>query len=367
MNSTPTRAPMTRMREMLGLVALMALAGCANDLTAPPLRPIEGDAPWRLTIDHKAINLALTPGFETITLTATVRNVAGEALPGYPAATISSSARDIIDIGDGGVLRAVRTTSRTRVFATLTIGDMTLRDTAMVRVIAAAPPLPMTSFSIQPLPGDSAKVGARSNGTLPAPRALNADGDPITGLLYYHLALEPEIVSVPTGTNAWAASTATGRVMGAGRIVAQTTAFGVRMVDTLRYRVGLPVFGSVSISSYVPAGSNVPVYTMSPAEVRIGVGGAVWWTNATEQLVGISFADPSAASESSIRNGFFSCPSSSGEITSGDIAPFRYMSDGSSSGCRQRAFATPGVYEYTSAAVPGVTGRIIVEADPPEP
>jgi plastocyanin len=353
--------PVHRALRLAAALGAVVLAGCRDTLSAPPLGPATSATLWRVTIDQKAINLALTPGYDTIQLTATPRNIAGDPLADVPAPVFTSTTPDAVETTADGRVTARKTTSQVAIVAAVTVHGVTYADTAMVRVVAAPPPRPLAIFSIHP--ADSAKVAAGSQKALaPALVAKADDSTNIANLLVYYYSLDPDTAAtVPTGLP-WSAASINGNIPGHARLVATTTAFGVTKADTVRYRVGLPVVQNLVLSSYVPVGSTTPVYQFSTTTIPLGVGGSVAWINPTEQLIDLVFDDTTNVASTPSTVGF--CFFFWGDGLAGNVEPFNSTSTGGF--CRKRTFSVPGTYTYHSTILPNITGTITVVAEPPE-
>ena len=285
-----------------GMVSALALTlgACGNTIitdTVPPQQPLK-QAYWSLSINYKAINLALRPPYDTLQLHATPYNALGEPI-GEHANTATFTVLDTtrLRVAPGGKLSARATGSNILVVATLQIGTVTHVDTAFVKIAAAPPVSPLASLSIQP--SDSARwsVTLEGNKTIRAV-AQNAAGGNIANLQVAYRSSNRQVALIENSgtTNGSLEAIHPGRVW----IVATTYAYGVYRTDSVEYHIGIPGGQFVDVVKRIAADGTVTV-AFVPETVTIGVGGAVMWMMRTrywkpdEEGPGITFEQPDAA------------------------------------------------------------------------
>ena len=137
------------------LLCAVAAMGCGTDYVSPATPTDPSQLFATLALDHHAIVLSTTAPWNTIQLTATPMNVDGEPLTGLPAATYSLSDSGSVAITPDGELTALAPASGVLVIASMSGGNSTRKDTAYVTVTDVPTAPVLTTFSIQPAPGDT--------------------------------------------------------------------------------------------------------------------------------------------------------------------------------------------------------------------
>lgn len=354
------------MRAGLLGVALtsITLAGWGCSDSSSPNQPSADRVYWQLTLDHRAVTLSLTPPYDTLQLTAIPQTVSGSPITGQPAATFTVSDPSIVSISTTGLLTALKAGTSVTVVAKLTIGTLTLSDTAIVNVNdVPSPPPVITTLSIQPAEGDSAKVAAGFSAFL-SPVVLDANGSPLFDVAVWLWSSDTTVVTID------AFGDITGQQPGHATLYAQATAYGVTKIDSLRYTVGQPIFAFEPILARTPKNSLTPVSYFSPATLTLGVGGHVIWLNQSKQPVDIVFDNPAAAQ--AVGDAYVDIfaylyglngpdnPNAAGNIPA--FAPVDSTSGGDGTGVRIRWFPQAGTYTYHSTLY-NTTGSIVVTND----
>src|SRR5690348_7928741 len=142
--------------RLLRLGAVLVFASCGSDAVAPTPTSNPTALYWALTLDHHAVTLATTSPYDTSRLTATPRDPSGAPLSVPIAVTYQSTDLAHVGVSPEGVLQAVAPASQIQVIATLSLGNVTHVDTAVVNVTTDSAPPVLTTFSIHPVPPDSA-------------------------------------------------------------------------------------------------------------------------------------------------------------------------------------------------------------------
>jgi len=295
------------------------LVGCGSDVVAPTPAPDPSQLFWGVTLDHRAVTLSTIAPYDTIQLTATPRTALGTAFPGSPTVVFSSTNLLDVQVSPTGLVRGLAPGDGTTVIATVTVGNVTHADTAIVNVTATPTPPVLGRFSIHPIPPDSAKRGAT---LFPYPWSVDAvdtSGNPIPDLAAACTSSDPTVLTVVPGCGLIFAESP-GHVV----ITASATAYGVTKADTLDFTVGEWLFAAVFITQ--GAGSL--------RAATIATSGIVFWINQTNEPIDITFDD-------------------STDVAGGNIAG---LAPGSSD---IRAFPVPGTFTYHSAAAQA-SGAIIV-------
>jgi hypothetical protein len=354
------------------LVTAMVLAGCGSLEPVSPYSPTTDPAAlfMALTLDHKAINLAVVEAYKELQITATPRDANGAAISGLPAPTFRSSDTTRVWVTPDGLLQARKSGKNIKVIAELVAdGNIRHADTATVNVTASTTLPVLDRLSIESLGGttewpllptqsiEGQILFAYSNRTFQpglTVKALDATGGLIPGLALEYESLDPEIATVnPT----------TGSVktyeLGEVRVVVRTTAYGVSKADTMAVTVTLPVIHGVLIQP----GADNGAPTVDPKGVVVRPGGYVFWVNRTADSVSVVFDDPASAEQiEDICAGIGGAyPAHCG---SGNIPPFMSKTGSFFEKTRGRQFAEPGTYTFRIEPL-GVTGRVIVSETQP--
>jgi hypothetical protein len=364
----------------LSLLTLLTLGGCSGLEPIEPFAPITDPAAlfMALTLDHGAVNLAVAPPYDTDRLTATPRDAEGNPFPGLPAPTFRSSDTTRVWVTPEGVLQARAAGLNVRVIAELRTSDNILHaDTALVNVSSDPAPRLLDTLSIHPLsPEDTIwsmnvptsailgnsllrQAGLNFAASLTT-RAVDASGEPVTGLTIEYKALDPELVRVhPT-----LGSLSVFRP-GEAVIVARTRAYGVTRADTARFTITPPAVNGV----LVQAGTDGAPPVAEPLVVTVRPGGYVFWRNfirPTATPLSVTFDDPTniePIAELCAAHG----AGYPDFCASGDIAPFATTNGNFfdlPATNRGRYFPVPGVYPFRIEPL-GVTGRVIVSDELP--
>jgi hypothetical protein len=302
---------------------------------------------WALTLDHRAVTLSTAPTYDTIRLTATPRNVAGEPLSDFPAPTFTSLDLDRLQVDPDGLVHAIGSGSALAVVATLTQANHTHADTVLINVTDDAPPPVLATFSIQPLPGDSAKTSADVQKSLQA-RTEDADGVQIDGLSVAYATSDPTTANIDRSTGV-IQPIRPGHVT----VVATATAYGITKADTLPFTIGHPLTLLMSIALQRNA-SGQQVAAFVPNHLVMGTGGVVLIFNPTTVATDITFDDPTNVAQADDFCAFLPDFCGTGNIDAFATDP----SDPSgTSGDRARRFPVPGTYRFHSTIF-GTTGAI---------
>ena len=347
----PSLASLRRARGgavFLGATCTILALGCGTDYATVAKPTGSGRLYASLVLDHHAVALSLNAPSNTIQLTAAAINAQGRPLSGAGHATFSLSDTGSVSITPDGMLTATAPATGVQVIATLTDGNLTHKDTAYVNVNDVAPPPVLASFSIQPLPEDSAKTAALDAFGLFGikqilPQSADAGGNPIDGLPVFFSTADPTVATVdPVSGNV------TGVRPGTVTIRATTTAYGVSMSDSVLYTITPPLIGAVVANPATPVGSTTQVLQWAPGTIEVSAGGQVLFiTLSTTQDIDVVFDDPDAATES------FLLPSGGG-----NIPPFHAEPDAGGAFVA-RAFPVPGSYDYHSTTF-NTHGTIVV-------
>lgn len=339
----------TRRTGLLAIVlsgAAIAAIACGGDNGAAPVSDLVRSF-WAVRLNAHAINLALTAPYDTVQLTATPVTVDGTPLSGV--GQIQYSAGDSsLTVSASGLVTAHYTTNSTFLIATLTVGNLTLADTAVVQVTATAPSSSLATFSIHPVAPDSAKAAVNVPKT--ATVTVFGNGDvPFPPVVAYFTSSDPTIATIDRTTGA-----ITGTRIGDVTILATTYAYGVARSDSITFHVGAPLQAIIQVKSHTPIGTDSTILYFSPASIVVGVGAEVDWGNSLPQPIDVTFDHP----ENVAAQGFFGVfpPTGSGNIDAWAFPPGGSFLDV----YRARGFHVAGTYAYHSTLT-GASGTIIVQ------
>ncbi|HXC24487.1 MAG TPA: hypothetical protein VNU46_01130 [Gemmatimonadaceae bacterium] len=380
-------------RAILSTVAVVAgTLGCSGDTTGPPPVPVV-QAYWALQLNQHAVNLALTPPYDTVQLTAVPINVAGTALSGVGPVTYTP-ADSTVSVTSAGVVTARYQTTETFVVAHLQAQGVTLADTVFLQVTPTPPPSALATFSMQPARGDSAKraldfdVVDYNNGFPWSITAIDKAGDTVCdghscAYLVDYRSSNPSVASIDRLSG-------TVGIAGTGHVVftATTLAYGKVWRDSVLFVIGYALNQTITILPATVNGKSV--LSFQPALI-VGVGATITWSNSQASYGTNADGSPSASiphgldsidvvfddslaelpAGQSFFGGFVTVPPMGG----GNIPPFGFDSaswalavngEGSvplySSIYQARSFPIAGTYPYHSRLY-GTTGEIIVRKD----
>jgi hypothetical protein len=290
---------------------------------------------WALTLNAPAITLSTAAPHDTFRLVATPRAATGEPLAVSGAIVYTSNDVTSLRVGSDGFVRAVAPGNGLHVIATLTVGNLTHADTAMVNVTSDPSPPVLKTFSIHPVSPDSAKrAGGFAFYSLPV-YAVDTSGQPIPDVLTRCRSSDQTIAIIPNSPPVCAFILAfhPGHV----RITATATWYGVTKADTLDLTVGRPLAATVALLTVATA----PFVTDT-----IATGGIVGWVNQTGEPASVTFDDTTNVVEDP------TC-----QCGAGDIPPFDDRTT------RSRLFPVAGSYRYHSSTPQG-SGTVVVMNDP---
>src|SRR5690348_12075297 len=90
---------------------VLGMLACQGTDVSPPTPPSINELFWGLRASHHAVTLAAAPPYDTLTITATPRNAAGEPLQGLPTPIYTSTDNRSVQISPDGKLQALAPTS----------------------------------------------------------------------------------------------------------------------------------------------------------------------------------------------------------------------------------------------------------------
>jgi hypothetical protein len=284
-----------RRRQWLGVwggtaVLAFGLVGCSGDTTGPVGLP-PTQAFLTLALNYHAINLALTPPYDTVRLTTTARSAAGTAL-GESGRVTYQATDSTVTVDSTGLITAHYVTAQTQIIATRTVQGVTHTDTAVVAVTPSAFPAPLATFSIQPMPDglDSARDAAddggyslnKGNDNIPLYAAINT-GDPATdtvcdvngcgvngyNLAVYYWSSNPAVATIDRSF---------GYVLFSGipdtvTFFAETYAYGIVKRDSLPFLITYPYYQNTYLTALPAVGRPGKVLEMMPSTTTVVVGG----------------------------------------------------------------------------------------------
>jgi plastocyanin len=335
-------------------VLLGILTACGSDTTGPALIPSK-DLFWKLTLNHHAAVLSTQSPYNTLQLVATPYNSAGSVLQTESTPVFTSRDEEAIIVSPNGLITAQAVQRDVWVNVKMTIRGVTLRDSIRITVTNTASPQALGSFSIQPLPGDSAIGGCKPTWDptwVITPQVNDVDHQPITPSMVKFWASDTSLAKVDglTGEVRVACKEETKHVM----LYAETTVYGTRAIDSVLYTIIPPSAVQILVNIRKPMGSPDQIFVFEPGTITVSVGAIVTWFSQSADSTGIVFEMPE-----------FVTGAYGGE--GGDIAPFATDTLSESpvfSALKFRQFLTPGTYRYRSTRS-NATGTVVVRARTP--
>lgn len=330
------------------------LAGCGSD-AAGPHATASTFSYWSLTFNHQAVMLALQAPYDTVQLVATPRDLRNAPVAGLGSVTYSVN-DTAVTVSTTGLVTAHSATEggMVPVVATLrdTVHGVTHVDTAMVMVTTLPGPR-FAQFSIHPTQGDSAKR-SMDFGAFPWPvQVRDASGTILCDETQCNIPVAYTSSNVYVAqidrTTSYVAPADTGYVT----LAASTFAYGQAYRDTVRFRIGLSIYGTVSAQTNNPSspfgydGKMMDGVTEAPY-VIVGVGASFTWylTNyIPNKPIVVTFSPSVGVDTSSGQYGTIT-PTGGGTITS------VYCDTVTNTYCNQpparsqaRRFTRPGLYQ----------------------
>jgi hypothetical protein len=340
--------------DPVGLVAaiVLSLSAC-GDPVASESRFIPTDKVfWKLTLNHRSVNLSRTPPYDTLQLIAIPRNIHGEPLPDVPPATFRSSDSSVLVFPDGHIqARAQQPNARgTQIIATLTYNGVTRSDTAYVTVTNTPTPPVLGKFVFEVPPGDSTRLAAEALSEAPTVQvpliARDTAGNSISRLNVFYESSDPSIATIDRFTGVLR-----GKSRGTVTVYASAMVYGIEKRDSIQYTVTDPLLALILL---VNSDSTLRLQDLT---VYLAPGGNVVWTNQSFTPVDIVFDKPEEAQKATGAFAFFG-------DTTGNIAPFASVPGADPildqfNQYRVRSFPNRGTYRYWSTQY-AIRGTIIV-------
>ncbi len=260
----------------LGLITPML--GCYDyDVVHPTTQTDEFY--WELKADHRAVLLSMTQPYNSLQLTAKPYNVQGgeiatDTLRDAPQMVWESADTSAVRVSQAGVITAAKVASRVNVYATMSIGDATHRDTIWVGVTPTAPST-LDSLVVSAPVGKNT-VAAGGTLTLSA-RVKLANGQALTGAPVSYRVNNRWLADFK-GSN----SVLSGIVPNDSIYVyATTTVYGVTQRDSLFLYTGLPlrIFARVLTLEAQVSNSRDLIYVPRVTDPPSGPGSSFQWYN----------------------------------------------------------------------------------------
>jgi hypothetical protein len=274
------------------VVLAVGLVCCSGDTTGPAGIP-PAQAFSTLALNYHAINLALTPPYDTVRLTTTAHSVVGTMLAGSGRVTYQAT-DSTVTVDSTGLVTAHYVTAQTHVIATRTVQGVTQTDTALVAVTSSAFPAPLAAFSIQPRPDglDSARDALddegnslnNGNGNIPLYATIgtgnpatdtvcNVNGCGVNGdnLVVYYWSSNPAVATINRSHGYVFFLTTPDTVT----FFVETYAYGVVKRDSLQFLITYPFRGDIHLTALPALGRPGKVIEMIPSTTTVVVGGKV--------------------------------------------------------------------------------------------
>jgi hypothetical protein len=334
--------------------------------------------------------MSVVAPYDTITLAATLLNGLNQPV-GAPTQVRYVPVGDTsMRISPTGVLTVRRITSSqgAKVVASVTVGGVTLADTATVVVDSTVTPIPLTSYHLRPTNGHPSIWSRYENPDIPNPllevTAAGPTGDVVAALTSSNATVAAFNTNEPSYGTVTYAMTPTPLVPvqeGVVTVTATTTWYGVTVRDSLVVTVIGPLSASILIFDQTPRGSVTPIPRFDPGTLTVAAGAVVGWSNnmsAGQPPVDIIFDDPSnvKAVTPDLSPSWGQTCGIVGKMDqvgqAGDIAPlvpkltfeqaggdFLAFLANACEALDYRYFPTPGSYHYRTSA--GPEGTVIVK------
>lgn len=347
---------MRRIQNVAVAAAVFCLGCQTADYVAPPsLAPEE--LPLTLALEQHRVVMSTVAPYNTVQLSAVLLNAEGEPLPDAVVTFVSTDS--VLRVTQGGLLTARAITEKAGVKVSGRYRGILLSDTVFVRITDEASPRHPRTFSIQPVPGDSAKFAAsdvvQSKEINPITR--DASGTVIPDVDAYLWSTNPRVASDEgRSTNHYRL---TPRLPGTVMVHASATYYGVSLVDSVLYTIAPPLFAEVDFAERLLVdGTRVASFSINT--VTLSAGGVIgWFIMDLDRQLDVIFDDPSAATAGC--HTLFGC---GGELPAtggtGNISAYVANDTIIFGNARFRRFNRPGTYTYHSTKTTD-TGVIVVQ------
>ena len=369
------------------LLLLLCLLGgaisCSGDTATTPTLRNGAQAYWALQLDQHAVNLATIAPSNTVQLHAVPLTEAGAGLTDSGSVHFRASDSSVTVDATGFVTAHFATRGgSTKVIASFTTQGVTLTDTVFFQVTDTVPQHPLTTFSMQPVAGDSAKRAYSTDNAIfiwPV-TARDAAGNTLCNqhacaLQVYYTSSNPTVATINRSSGQVA-------IFDTGNVVftATTLAYGVVRRDSVQFRMGAPVTGRIFIRlDTLSDGRMVPTFHASH-RMLFGIGAAIEFLNYTPQAVDVVFDDstavaPDAADDANLPGYYLgNPPTSGGNITmfGGDTTSDVCINFGDYPDCgndiylhyqnvRFRTFPRAGTVRFHSSLFPSDTFTLVIQ------
>ncbi len=334
---------MHKLYNILFVILGIVLAGCQADSIESPMQS-EDSMIWDIRLTHQALLMSTQSPYDTISLDIVSRNAKGLPIAHNGTVNFRTSSRDI-SVDYRGLVRVSKAINEAWIIADLVEDNFRYKDSVRIRVVDWTPSSTIASVSLssasdqQPAyvkilafyqsPSDKAIVA----------KALDIDGEIISGTYFRYWVSDPSVATVDANNGNFRGLIPNRKVWvyGAG------TFFGIPVLDSIEISVTEPLFVQVGVTAYYPKGTTIPILRFSPAEVVVGVGGAIGFYPHESVSYDVKFEDSLSAEVARV-------PGLSGAINaalfgskSGNIA--NNLTDGV---IAARTFAHAGRYRFWS-------------------
>jgi hypothetical protein len=337
-------------------ITVLVVTGCAPDAVSPPPVTDPTKVLWALALNHRGITLSTVAPYDTIQLTATPLTVNGQPLTGLPAPIFTSLDLQHVQVSAKGLVHAIGVTTGAEVIASVSSGNDTQTDTAVINVTDTTTPPVLSVFTIHPASGDSTKVAVDATPTITA-RAYDSAGDSISGLSVYYATSDSLVAAIGRSSGFFNPYRPGSHVT----VYATATAYGITKSDSVRYTIGYPtLLATVITPEKDSTGRAIVVFV--PDKFVGGPGAMIEFTNLSAPLTGVTFDNPADADSLTSTNPFYAaCGMAPIACGTGNIAPFGPTPSDSSFAAedRFREFLVPGTYKFHST-IGGATGVLTV-------
>jgi hypothetical protein len=369
---------------VLGCVLSSGALSCSGDTVngLPPLPPAQ--AYWALQVNYYAVNLALAAPYDTVHLVATPVNAVGTPVTGLGKIVYTVTDSTVTVDSTTGLLTAryVTESGGTQIIVSLqdTLHRVTHAATVTVQVTPTVPPVPIRSFSLQPVPGDSAKRAfdfQRGQFNWPV-TALDANGDTVCNanacaLNVFYTSSNPGVATIDP-----AMGSVTVQDTGLVTFTATAWVYGAPEQASLAFVVGYALNQYINLTVDTVLGKPIVRFNSFPPVLTLGVGAKALFL-ANYDSAGV-FIDGSTITYSNWRynvvfddsvevdsasDSYFGIPiPASGR---GNISPF---GDDTATGlnsflanARARSFPIPGVFKAYSTVSTSDTENITIKKE----
>jgi hypothetical protein len=358
------------LQPILALGLILCSSTACNDTPSGPRLQDPTNVFWRLTLNHHAVTLSDSPPYDTLQLMVTPFDPFGNVIETDAPVYFTSVGNDTsVLVDESGLLNATTSNYGNGVWirATMTINGVTLSDSVHVLVTDVSSLQVLASLSIQPPPNDSLIRGCGTGSVTLTPELLDTSGISFSQFHVFYSSEDSSIVRIDPFEGVVTVSCV--EEAKAVTLYAETTIYGIRKRDSVKFIAIPPVYAIVTVSQGTSLSDNTVRSQFIPGKLVVSQGAAVQWDYSKPDViepVAITFDHPEMVHAADTVIVGVLPTGNGGNIEPNSVDPIPVPCDilcfimEVQKRRRIRVFPIPGTYTYTGSN--GGTGVIIVRA-----